>query len=87
MANARVRTLRAELQVTERKLEVTLAQLRKNRDGWQSSTSAWGEVDRHPAVQAELEDAKEAAGPEGYGISLLEATLRALDKVCVREVS
>lgn len=47
--------------------------LKSANDGWDESSEAWGRVLKHRAVRAELEADED--------LSLMEATLRALDRV------
>lgn len=81
MANARVRNLRGELELAQKRLATVEAENARNGEGWRTSSEAWGQVHRHPAVKTVLDE-----GNSDYmltsdgGMSLLEATLKALDR-------
>ncbi|QIG58022.1 hypothetical protein SEA_PAULODIABOLI_338 [Microbacterium phage PauloDiaboli] len=86
MANARVRNLRGELELTQKRLATVEAENARNGEGWRASSDAWGQVYRHPAVKAVLdgEDNTYVLTSDG-GMSLLEATLKALDTTLTAE--
>ncbi len=81
MANARVRNLRGENELLKKRLETVEAENARNGEGWRASSEAWGKVHEHPAVKAVLDEPENTyVLTSDGGMSLLEATLEALDR-------
>ena len=86
MANARVRNLRGELELAQKRLATVEAENARNGEGWRLSSEAWGRVHRHPAVSAVMDEGnRDYVLTSDGGMSLLEATLKALDRTLTPE--